>query len=66
MSFTPTGPQRPTYEISTEFVCYRCSKPRIYMEAAYGWDYMKFDCPMNRYAPLLHSCPAYSREPGVD
>ncbi len=48
MSFSSTGPERPTYEISTEFVCYTCSKPRIYMEAGYGWDYQKYDCPLNR------------------
>lgn len=66
MSFEPPGPKRPTYEISTEFVCERCSKPRLYVTFDYPYDYLQYDCPVNSKAPLLHSCPDFSREPGVD
>ncbi|QYY30217.1 hypothetical protein K2O51_22865 [Cupriavidus pinatubonensis] len=59
-------PPQPTYEISDEFVCLKCSKPRIYVEQGYGWDYQIFDCPHNRYAPFVHACAHFTREPGVD
>ncbi|CAG2132580.1 hypothetical protein [Cupriavidus numazuensis] len=59
-------PPQPTYEIPDDHICYKCSKPLIYVEQGYGWDYLKFECWHNRYAPCVHACPHFNREPGVD
>lgn len=59
-------PPRPTYKISEEFICEKCSKPRIYVRTDYLNDYLEYDCPINRYAPAVIWCRSFSRDPGVD
>lgn len=49
-----------------DFDCYRCSKPRWYVDWEYPHNRLKMDCPINSYAPFCGSCEHYSRDPGVD
>lgn len=64
MQMPPRKP--PSYEISDEFPCQKCSKATVSTTWDAPYYYVRFTCPVNQYCPFVVQCEHFSREPGVD